>query len=246
MNAIASSLYHSLHPSGTPPLLLIPLSTPSTGRRARIPKADTPPRNRPLLATPRPGCEVRESSAAAARRPGPTMEHGVDCSYVETKLRDTERKMMAALELVNLRKDCTAVRAEIEVLRSERLDYEQEGIKTREALARSEAYCRELKAGVAVLDTHTRRLEQIMARTRRGQTPPPTNPNNPNNMTPEAMQTMIDQALLRNSGGVDGNHSSHAEKPRNMHIARPCYYADFMKCHPLNFKGTEGAVGLTR
>nr|GFC34386.1 hypothetical protein [Tanacetum cinerariifolium] len=31
-----------------------------------------------------------------------------------------------------------------------------------------------------------------------------------------------------------------------MHTARPCYYADFMKCHPLNFKGTEGAVGLTR
>nr|GFB12953.1 hypothetical protein [Tanacetum cinerariifolium] len=28
MNAIASSVYHSLHPSGTPPLLPIPLSTP--------------------------------------------------------------------------------------------------------------------------------------------------------------------------------------------------------------------------
>nr|GFD21563.1 hypothetical protein [Tanacetum cinerariifolium] len=58
--------------------------------------------NRPLLATPRPGCEVGESSAAAARQPGPTMAHGVDCSYVETRLRDTERRMMAALELVNL------------------------------------------------------------------------------------------------------------------------------------------------
>nr|GFD03235.1 reverse transcriptase domain-containing protein [Tanacetum cinerariifolium] len=56
---------------------------------------------------------------------------------------------------------------------------------------------------------------------------------------------MIDQALLRNSSGRDGSHSSHAENPRNMHTARPCYYADFMKCHPLNFKGTEGAVGLT-
>nr|GFC17637.1 hypothetical protein [Tanacetum cinerariifolium] len=62
--------------------------------------------------------------------------------------------------------------------------------------------------------------------TRMGQTTPPTNPNN---MTPEAVQTMIDQALLRNSSGGDGSHSSHAENPRNMHIARPCYYADFMK-----------------
>ncbi|GJZ88598.1 putative reverse transcriptase domain-containing protein, partial [Tanacetum coccineum] len=25
----------------------------------------------------------------------------------------------------------------------------------------------------------------------------------------------------------------------------PCYYADFMKCQPLNFKGTEGVVSLT-
>nr|GEW55030.1 dual-specificity RNA methyltransferase RlmN isoform X2 [Tanacetum cinerariifolium] len=80
INAIASSLYHSLHPSRTPPLLPITLSTPSTSHRAGIPEADTPPRNRPLLATPRPGCEVEESYAAAARRPGLTMAHGVDCS----------------------------------------------------------------------------------------------------------------------------------------------------------------------
>nr|GFC53562.1 hypothetical protein [Tanacetum cinerariifolium] len=31
------------------------------------------------------------------------MAHGIDCSYVETRLRDTERRMMATLELVNLR-----------------------------------------------------------------------------------------------------------------------------------------------
>nr|GFA02014.1 hypothetical protein [Tanacetum cinerariifolium] len=262
MNAIASSLYHSLHLSGTPPLLPISLSTPSTSRRAGILEADTPPRNRPLLATPRPRCEVGESSAASVRWPGPTMAHGVDCSYVENMLRDTERRMMATLELVNLRvsyqvdvftressefctrhhdaqKDHAAVRAKIEVLRSVILAYEQEGIQTYEALARSKAYCRALEAQVAVLETHARRLEW-------GETPPPTNPNNPNNMTLEAMQTMIDQALLRNSDGGDGSHSSHAENPRNMHTACPCYYADFMKCHPLNFKGTEGAVGLTR
>nr|GFC84121.1 hypothetical protein [Tanacetum cinerariifolium] len=96
----------------TPPLLPIPLSVPSTSRRAEIPEADMPPPKRPLLATPRPGCEVGESFAAAARWPGPTMAHG---------------------------KDRAAVRAEIEVLRSERLAYEQESIQTHEALARSEA-----------------------------------------------------------------------------------------------------------
>ncbi|GJY63499.1 hypothetical protein Tco_0464959 [Tanacetum coccineum] len=29
-------------------------------------------------------------------------------------------------------------------------------------------------------------------------------------------------------------------------VARECTYQDFVKCQPLNFKGTEGVVGLTR
>nr|GEY30996.1 reverse transcriptase domain-containing protein [Tanacetum cinerariifolium] len=81
------------------------------------------------------------------------MAHGVDCSYIETRLQDTERRMMAALEWVNRRvsyqvevctressefctqhhdaqKDRAAMRAEIEVLRNERLAYEQEGLLT--------------------------------------------------------------------------------------------------------------------
>ncbi|GJS26283.1 hypothetical protein Tco_0486903 [Tanacetum coccineum] len=186
MRAAAPSTYHSLLPSGTPPLLPIPLPTPSTNRRADIPEADTPPRKRLLLTTPRPGCEVGESSAAAAaRQPGPTMAHRVDCSLVdtmETRFRDTERRMMTALEMVNMRvsyqvdvrsressefytrhhdaqKDRAAVRAEIEVLRRERLAYEQESMETRQALARSEAHCRALEARVTVLETEVRRHE---------------------------------------------------------------------------------------
>ncbi|GJY30513.1 putative reverse transcriptase domain-containing protein [Tanacetum coccineum] len=62
-------------------------------------------------------------------------------------------------------------------------------------------------------------------------------------MTPESIQAMIDQALLRNSTNGDGSHSSHEDNRRNVQTARPCFYADFMKCQPLNFKGTEGVVG---
>ncbi|GKF19769.1 hypothetical protein Tco_0068407, partial [Tanacetum coccineum] len=103
-----------------------PLPAPSTSRRADIPEADMPPRKRLLLTTPRPGCEVGESSAAAAaRQPGPT---------IETRLLDTERRMMTALELVNRR-------------------------VTYQALARSEAHCRALKARVIVLETEVRRHE---------------------------------------------------------------------------------------
>nr|GFA04686.1 hypothetical protein [Tanacetum cinerariifolium] len=53
---------------------------------------------------------------------------------------------------------------------------------------------------------------------------------------------MIDQAFLRNSTNGDGSHSLYEDNRRNMQTARPCFYADFMKCQPLNFKGTEGVV----
>ncbi|GJS03809.1 hypothetical protein Tco_0320317 [Tanacetum coccineum] len=108
MRATAPSTYHPLLPSGTLPLLPIPLPAPSTSRRADIPEADTPPRKRLLLTTPRPGCEVGESSAAAAaRQPGPTMAHSMSdyilYNTMETKFRDIERRMITALEMVNMR-----------------------------------------------------------------------------------------------------------------------------------------------
>ncbi|GJR65673.1 putative reverse transcriptase domain-containing protein [Tanacetum coccineum] len=121
------------------PTPLLPPSFLSPPDKADIPEADTPPRKRLLLTTPRPGCEVGESSAAAAaRQPGPTMAHRVDCSFVdtmETRFRDTERRMMTALEMVNMRvsyqvdvRSRRAVRAEIEVLRRERLALREESM----------------------------------------------------------------------------------------------------------------------
>nr|GEU99946.1 reverse transcriptase domain-containing protein [Tanacetum cinerariifolium] len=64
--------------------------------------------------------------------------------------------------------------------------------------------------------------------TRQGPNDPPNNAN-PNNMTPESVQDMIDQALLQNSTNKDESHSSHEDNRRNMQTARPCFYADFMK-----------------
>nr|GFD09737.1 hypothetical protein [Tanacetum cinerariifolium] len=80
-----STIYISFTtPIKDPPLLPIPLPVPSTSYRAEIPKANTPPRKRLLLTAPRPGCEVGESSAAAAARQlGPTMARSVDCSFVD-------------------------------------------------------------------------------------------------------------------------------------------------------------------
>ncbi|GKF07488.1 hypothetical protein Tco_0041712 [Tanacetum coccineum] len=49
----------------------------------------------------------------------------------------------------------------------------------------------------------------------------PVNDTNPNNITPESIQAMIDQALLRNSTNGDGSHSSHGDNRRNVQTARP-------------------------
>nr|GEV53290.1 hypothetical protein [Tanacetum cinerariifolium] len=72
--------------------------------------------------------------------------------------------------------------------------------------------------------------------------PPPNNNTPPHHMTPESIQAMIDQALLRNYTNGDGSQSLHEDNPRHVQTTRPCFFADFMKCHPLNFKGNEGVV----
>ncbi|GJS80780.1 hypothetical protein Tco_0730661 [Tanacetum coccineum] len=64
-------------------------------------------------------------------------------------------------------------------------------------------------------------------------------------MTPESVQAMIDRAIQRNSTQDDGSQSSGGGIRRPVQPARVCSYSDFMKCQPLNFKGTEGVVGLS-
>ncbi|GKD76835.1 hypothetical protein Tco_1339456 [Tanacetum coccineum] len=44
----------------------------------------------------------------------------------------------------------------------------------------------------------------------------------------------------------DDNHDSGTGIRRQVPVARECTYTDFLKCQPLNFKGTEGVVGLTQ
>nr|GFA25842.1 hypothetical protein [Tanacetum cinerariifolium] len=223
MRAAVPSTYHSLLPSGTPPLLPIPLHVSSTSRRAEIPEADTPPRKRLLLTAPRLGCEVGESSAAtAARQPGPTIDRS---------------------------KDRAAVRAEIKVLRRERLAYEQESIQTREALAKSEAYSKALEARVAVLETQT-------------------GPHEWQRQTADdlAVQNIIRTQALEAGARIDtledtgvaaamaevevsrvwNGYDSNGSGPRLAQAVRKCTYPNFLKCQPLNFKGTEGVVELTQ
>ncbi|GJZ08160.1 putative reverse transcriptase domain-containing protein [Tanacetum coccineum] len=65
-------------------------------------------------------------------------------------------------------------------------------------------------------------------------------------------RAMIDQGVTAilaardaNTNGVD-NHNSGTCARRNERATCECTYPDFMKCQPLNFKGTEGVVELTQ
>ncbi|GJV42872.1 putative reverse transcriptase domain-containing protein [Tanacetum coccineum] len=44
----------------------------------------------------------------------------------------------------------------------------------------------------------------------------------------------------------DDNHDSGTGRRRQASTVRECTYTDFLKCQPMNFKGTEGFVGLTQ
>nr|GEW70106.1 reverse transcriptase domain-containing protein [Tanacetum cinerariifolium] len=57
---------------------------------------------------------------------------------------------------------------------------------------------------------------------------------------------MIDQTLLRNNTTDDGSQNSGGGPRRPLQPARVCSYIDFIKCQPLNFKRTEGIVGLSQ
>ncbi|GJX01160.1 putative reverse transcriptase domain-containing protein [Tanacetum coccineum] len=57
---------------------------------------------------------------------------------------------------------------------------------------------------------------------------------------------MIGRAIQRNSTQDDDSQNSGGGIKRHVQPARVCTYPDFMKCQPLNFKGTEGVVGLNQ
>ncbi|GJS20132.1 reverse transcriptase domain-containing protein [Tanacetum coccineum] len=68
------------------------------------------------------------------------------------------------------------------------------------------------------------------------------------------IKALIDQGVVdaltardadRSMNG-DDSHNSGTGVRRTERVARECTYPDFMKCQPLNFKGTEGVVELTQ
>nr|GEU38225.1 hypothetical protein [Tanacetum cinerariifolium] len=74
-------------------------------------------------------------------------------------------------------------------------------------------------------------------------------------MTNVAIKQLIAQGVAdalaeikanRSSRNGDDSHDSGTGSRRTERAARECPYGDFLKCQPLNFKGTKGFVSLTQ
>nr|GEY01502.1 hypothetical protein [Tanacetum cinerariifolium] len=197
-----------------PPPIYIP---PPVDRRDDVLEIEMPPRKRLCLATLGSRYEIRESSTAR-----PTRDRGID--YGDTWVDPTETVPEIAHMTVT----------EVNTRVTELAELHEHDAQDLYALLEDVQDSRTRISQRVAVDS------RIMAPvTRQGPNVPPNNVN-PNNMTPGSVQAMIDQALLRNSTNGDGSHSSHKDNQRNVQTVRPCFYADFMKCQPLNFKGTEG------
>ncbi|GJT31344.1 putative reverse transcriptase domain-containing protein [Tanacetum coccineum] len=234
-----------------------PLSLPPTSPRTDVLEAEMPPRKRACLTTPAPGYEVGESSAAGAARQQLTPEVGHWDEIVEAfgdstttlevgrprsddlilwlgrGLRDRPYHRHTALAL-----DREAVYARIAWTGSE------------ERSAAIEAHVRTLEAQVATLIAQTTSLQtQLTTALGRIETLEARDPE-PQDGPAEAGSSCIAAALAERdasrSRDGDNSHGSGTDRRRQVPTQRECTYTDFLKCQPMNFKGTEGVVGLTQ
>ncbi|GJX48320.1 putative reverse transcriptase domain-containing protein [Tanacetum coccineum] len=85
-------------------------------------------------------------------------------------------------------------------------------------------------------------------------TTPATTTNPTTTVTNAQLQALIDQGVATalverdasRSRDDDNSHGSGTGRRRQVPTQRECTYTDFLKCQPINFKGTEGVVGLTQ
>nr|GEZ13262.1 putative reverse transcriptase domain-containing protein [Tanacetum cinerariifolium] len=70
-------------------------------------------------------------------------------------------------------------------------------------------------------------------------------------VTEAQLQALIDQRVAAamaeaEARRVRNGYGNNGSGPRLAQTVRECTYPDFLKCQPLNFKGTEGVIGLTQ
>nr|GFC13220.1 hypothetical protein [Tanacetum cinerariifolium] len=239
--------------------------------RDDILKEDMSPRRRFVFIAPPPGCDVAESSAAATRAPRSqynfvdTVEaRHEDIGYVRA-LQASEQRMMTSIEEVNLSTDRRDIRLEIDVVRGQMTAYETELQEVHQAYLSFDARNRALLARLETLETYMSRIKwqrqstedlavTQMMRIHTLEARSHIDTNHACNKTrnkrchDSRIHSSYDRAIQRKSTHTqdDASQSSGGGLRRPVQPARIYSYTNFIKCQPLNFKGTEGIVGLSQ
>nr|GEU60453.1 hypothetical protein [Tanacetum cinerariifolium] len=97
-------------------------------------------------------------------------------------------------------------------------------------------------------------IQKKMAPKRTTKSSPATTTTITTSVTDSQLKALIDQGVARALAASDAdrnmndddNHVSGTGARRTKRVTRECTYPEFMKCKPLNFKGTERVVELTQ
>nr|GEY96552.1 hypothetical protein [Tanacetum cinerariifolium] len=181
-----------------PPPLYTP---PPVDRRDDVPKTEMPPRNRLGLSTLGSKYKIKESFTAR-----PTGGQGIDYGFVSTV--DAEARQQRIGEVGYGIRDTWVDLAEAVPKIAPMTLGEAEIAELQETDRRRLVQMIEslLVMGDIRREMDDMQAKQIMAPMTRQRPNNPPNNTNPNNMTPESVRAMIDQALLQNFTNEDGSH----------------------------------------
>ncbi|GJX87594.1 putative reverse transcriptase domain-containing protein [Tanacetum coccineum] len=242
-------------PTTSPTYVEAPLGYKAAEIREDVPEADVPPWKRLCLTAPTSRFEIWESLAAvAARQPGSSVARRVDYGFMDTVDSSIQAAKERAMTADHPNVDRATVRAEIEDAndRATRVMMRIHVLEDRahiETLEDTGSIIYDDDDVLCYVDITTDEYFTKMPPKRTVVTTTPTP------MTDAQIKTLIAQGVAdalaeikanRTSINGDDNYDSGTGSKRIEQAARECTYSDFLKCQPLNFKGTEGVVSLTQ
>ncbi|GJX23319.1 hypothetical protein Tco_0227764 [Tanacetum coccineum] len=176
-------------------------------------EADMPLQKRACFVAPTGRFEVGESLSDAARQAGHTLAHRVDYGFIDTvdaNICASESRVLTAVG-----KAWVYSKSKNQVM---------------------EAQIRDLQRDVDVLQ----RMDQLMLKMPPKRTTTPMSNVIIKALVAQSVADALAEHEANRSRNGDDNHDSGTYSRRTERAARECTYSDFLKCQPLNFKGTEG------
>nr|GEW89821.1 putative reverse transcriptase domain-containing protein [Tanacetum cinerariifolium] len=177
--------------------------------------------------------EVGESSSvAAARQAGHTLAHTVDYGFIDTmdaSIRASKSRAMTAVGVVNERVTDLAATQRIQAMKAQIRALQRDVDVLHRQRIRDED-----RLTAHIQHEHNRFRDLVRTA---GAGPQDR---------PEDAGSSSKIKAKRTSRNGDDSHDSGTGSRRTERAARECTYSDFLKCQPLNFKSTEGVVGLTQ